>query len=459
MNLLKNIEPPKIIGLGFLIVILMGAVLLSLPVSSAAGETTNFLDALFTATSATCVTGLATVVTVEHWSLFGQIVIMLLIQIGGLGFMAVVTMAFVALGRRITLRDRIIMRESYNVEDAKGVVKFIKNICKFTFGVEIIGSIILSLHFMKEFSFTKAVYYGVFHSVSAFCNAGFDLFGESSLIDYSGDYLLNITIMGLIITGGIGFTVFVDIYGALRKSLFQCFKFKSALRGMKLHSKLVICTTAILIVFGVLFFTICEYENSKTMAAMSFPQKILNGTFQSVTLRTAGFATLNQGDLSYGSKIMCILYMFIGGSPASTAGGVKTATMAVVVVAVITLIRGEDNVVVFKKNITLATIRQALAVIMTMLSMIFAAIVVLTFTERGSDFKYECLDLVYEVVSAMCTVGNTTGITPYLSRAGKVVIILCMFAGRIGPVTMAMIFTSNNKKSAINYPEGKVIVG
>lgn len=459
MKILKNMSPPKIIGLGFLIVIIIGTIFLAMPVSSEKGEFTNFVDALFTATSATCITGLATVVTAEHWSLFGQIVILLLIQVGGLGFMAFVTMAFVVIGKKITLKDRILMRESYNTDNLKGAVKFIKYICKFTFGIEAVGAVLLSIKFCLQFGPAKGIYYGIFHSISAFCNAGFDLFGNSSLINYSGDYILIVVIMLLIITGGVGFPVFMDLYIMMKNILLKKFRFKTGLNNLRLHSKIVLLTTAFLIIFGTVFFVVSEYGNGETIGSMTFFRKLVSGMFQSVTLRTAGFASIDQGGLTDGSKIMSILLMFVGGSPASTAGGAKTVTVAVVVISVITLIKGKEQVDIFKRNITLYTIRKALAIIITMMFMIFTSAIILSVTEQNSEFTHDSLDIFYEVVSAICTVGTSTGITPYLSDTGKIVIIICMYMGRIGPVTMAMIFTSNSGKTSVRYPEGKIIVG
>lgn len=459
MKILKNMRPPKLIGLGFLIVIIIGTALLTLPISSANGEFTNIIDALFTAASATCITGLAVLVTGEHWSLFGQIVIMLLVQIGGLGFMAFVTMAFVALGKRITLRDRILMRESYSTDNLKGAVKFIKHICKFTIGAEGVGALILSIRFCPQFGFLKGIYYGIFHSISAFCNAGFDLFGSSSIIDFSGDYILLAVLMLLIITGGIGFPVFMDLYIMIKNVFNKKYRLGLGLKKLKIHSKLALITTAFLTIFGAVFFAAMECGNAETIGNMPLGEKLASSMFQSVTLRTAGFASIDQAGLTDGSKIMSILLMFVGGSPASTAGGAKTVTVAVVVVSAITLIKGEDKVKIFKRTLTLSTIRKSLAVIITMMFMIFASVIILTITEQNSVFIHDALDIFYEVVSAICTVGTSTGITPYLSDFGKIIIIICMYIGRIGPVTMAMIFTSNSVKTSVEYPEGKIIVG
>lgn len=459
LNLLKSMSPPKIIAMGFLLIIIAGTLLLTLPVSSADGKGTSFIDALFVATSATCITGLTPVVTAEHWSLFGKVVIMGLFQIGGLGFMTFVTLTFLVLGRRITLRNRLVIKESYNLYEGTGMAAFMVTMIKFTFIAEAIGALLLSTQFIRIYGFDTGLFYSVFHSISAFCNAGFDLLGESSLIEYSGNYVVNITIMLLIITGGIGFPVVLDLYLMLRNKFTKKFRLKICFKNLRLHSKIALSFTLFLILTGALSIFIGEYSNPQTIGNMTMPHKILASFFQSVTLRTAGYFSIPQDGLRYGSKLISIILMFIGGSPASTAGGAKTVTVAVVLFAVFTMLKGEDEVVVFKRSISFKTIRKSLSVMIMMLFLELMAVILLSVTERNIQYAYEGIDLFYEVFSAMGTVGVTTGLTPYLTNIGKVIIILCMYIGKIGPITMAMIFTVNGKKREIQYPEGNILVG
>ncbi len=459
MKNLKNLTPPKIIAAGFLIIIVIGTFLLTLPISSQAGKSTSLIDALFVATSATCITGLTPVVTSEHWSLFGQIVIMLLFQTGGLGFMTFVTLTVIFLGKKITLRGRLVIKESYNLSDNTGFSAFMISLIKFTLVTEGIGALVMCPQFIKDYGADKGVFMGIFHSISAFCNAGFDLIGDSSLIPYSGNYLICGTIMALIIIGGIGFPVIIDMYLMFKNLFIKKFRLMTCWRNLRLHSRIVLSFTAFLIVAGALSIFAGEYTNPQTIGNMTLPHKILSSTFQSVTLRTAGYCSISQSGLRYSSKLISIILMFIGGSPASTAGGAKTATVAVVLLAVITMIKGEDNVTVFKRNITFQTIRKSLSVIVMMLMFEIIAVVILSVTERNCGLAYTGIDLFYEVFSAMGTVGVTTGLTPYLSNMGKLVIIICMYIGRIGPITMAMIFMANSKKSEIHYPDGNILVG
>lgn len=453
--------PPHIIVFSFFIVILIGTFLLNLPISSQNGESIGFIDAMFTATSAVCVTGLVVVNTYYHWSLFGKIVILLLIQIGGLGFMSLFTIVLVFLGKKITLKGRILIQESFNLSTFKGMVMFLKKIIKVTFVIEGLGAIILSLRFIPEYGFIGGVFRGVFHSISAFCNAGFDILGANSLMPYSTDYVINITIMVLIILGGLGFTVLIDISKYVKYKIAKFRKKKVELFIMTAHSKLALTITAILILLGAILTFIIEYKNPETLLNLRFDQKILASMFQSVTLRTAGFDAIGQADLNYGSKFLAIILMAIGGSPGGTAGGIKTVTIGALVLAVISVIKGKDCITAFKKTISVSTIQKALSVIMMMMTLIFTATIILTMTEKGIGTQYEFIDILYEVASALGTVGLSTGITPSLSFIGKIVIILCMFIGRLGPITivLALSFTKLNKKNVIHYPEEKIIVG
>lgn len=453
--------PPHIIVFSFFIVILIGTFLLNLPIASKSGESVGFIDAMFTATSAVCVTGLVVVNTYFHWTLFGKIVILLLIQIGGLGFMSLFTIILVFLGKRITLKGRILIQESFNLATFKGMVMFLKKIIRVTFIIEGIGAIILSLRFIPEYGIKGGIFRGIFHSISAFCNAGFDILGSNSLIPYSTDYIINITIMLLIILGGLGFTVLIDINNYVRYKINKFRKNKTKLFVMSLHSKLALTVTAILILLGMVLTFIIEYNNPKTLANLRFDQKLLVSLFQSVTLRTAGFDAIGQADLNYGSKFLAIILMAIGGSPGGTAGGIKTVTIGVLVLAVISVIRGKDSIIAFKKTISISTIQKSLAIIIMMMTLIFTATIILTMTEKGIGIQFDFIDILYEVSSALGTVGLSTGITASLSFVGKIVIILCMFIGRLGPITiiLALSFRKRSKKNVIHYPEEKVIVG
>lgn len=458
---LFHFSPPHIIVFSFFSVILIGAFLLNLPISSQNGESIGFIDALFTSTSAVCVTGLVVVNTFHYWSLFGKIVILLLIQIGGIGFMSLFTIILVFLGKKITLKERILIQESFNLSTFKGMVMFLKKMIGVTITIEAVGAIILSLRFIPEYGFIGGIFRGIFHSISAFCNAGFDILGNNSLVPYETDYVISITIMLLIILGGLGFTVLIDISKYIKYKVAKLRKEKVEFFVMTVHSKLALTVTFILILIGAILTFIIEYKNPETLANLRFDQKILSSFFQSVTLRTAGFDSIGQANLNYGSKFLAIVLMAVGGSPGGTAGGIKTVTIGALVLAVVSVIKGKDCIIAFKRKISLSTIQKALAVIMMMITLIFTATIILSTTEKGIGVQFEFIDLLYEVVSALGTVGLSTGITPSLSFIGKVVIILCMFIGRLGPITiiLALSFRKPNKKNVIHYPEEKIIVG
>lgn len=461
----SKLRATQIIMLGFLIIILIGAVLLIFPFASASGEWTGFIDALFTSTSAVCITGLSVVTTAEHWSVTGQWIILALIQIGGLGFMSLVTMIFIAMGKRITMRERTVIQEAFNLNQHNGLIRFAKYIFKFTVVVELAGAVILSIRFIPEFGFLGGIYRGVFHSVSAFCNAGFDILGSSSLMEYSGNVIINFTIMALIVIGGLGFPVVQDIVEMFGNIFVKRFSLKFSLGRLKLQSKIAVSATAFLIIAAFAFILLFEYDNSGTMGNMGFLEKIMASLFQSVTLRTAGFATIDQGSMEYSTKIISLVCMFIGGSPAGTAGGAKTVTVAILLIAVMSLVKGKDEISAFNRNIGLDMLQKALSVVIMMIVVVITAVIILSATEANilaaNGGEFELLDIVYEVVSAIGTVGVTTGITPLLSEAGKVVISICMYVGRVGPISLALALSvkNNGTKNLVHYPEGKVIVG
>lgn len=456
-----SLGPAHIITFSFLAIILIGTILLALPIASQNGQSVGILNAMFTATSAVCVTGLVVVNTLAHWTLFGKIVILMLIQIGALGFMSLFTSVLVFLGRKISLRGRILIQESFNLSSFKGMISFLRKIILGTFLIEGVCAIILSIRFIPEYGLKTGILNGIFHSISAFCNAGFDILGEVSLIDYQSDYIVNITIMVLVILGGLGFSVWLDLLKYI-KHLYQKFKFgRKEKFNLSLHSKIVIYMTLILIMLGFLSTLLLEFNNPETIGNLRLDQKILVSLFQSVTLRTAGFDSIGQGQLTYGSKFVAIILMAIGGSPGGTAGGIKTVTIGVLFFTIASVIKGKDCITSFKKTISFHTVQKALTILVMMLTFIFFSTVLLSISERENMYSYEFIDLLYETTSALGTVGLSTGITPSLSFFGRIIIMFCMFIGRLGPITavLGLSFKKRSKKNVIHYPEEKIIVG
>lgn len=435
----------KVISIGFALLILLGAFLLMLPVSSVSGEWTPFTNALFTSTSATCVTGLIVYDTFSHWSLFGQITIISLIQIGGLGFMTVITMFSFLLKRRIGLRERRLLMESSGSLELKGVIRMIRKILFGTFLSETVGAVLLSLRFIPKMGFLRGAYYAVFHSVSAFCNAGFDLMGRyepfSSLTLFYDDIIVNLTVCGLIIIGGVGFIVWNDI-----------FNFRTKLSKYSLHSKIVLVTTAALLLTGTVLFYV--FERDGVLADMPEYKRWIVSFFQSVTLRTAGFNTADFSAISRSTVVIFCILMFVGGSPGSTAGGVKTTTFAVLVLSAVTSARRSNSITVFKKRLEDKTARQASAVVVVYVLTLSAAIMLMCAVE-----PFSLASIVFEAVSAMGTVGVTMGITPELSAVSKYMVILLMYAGRIGGLTLMLTLAEKRKQVAVKRPAEQVLIG
>lgn len=456
-----HLKPIQIIVIGFVVIICIGTFLLTLPISSNSGDTTPVVDALFTASSSVCVTGLIVVNTLEHWSLFGQIVILVLIQIGGLGFMTIVTMVLVLAKRRITLKERILIQESLNQHSPTGMVRLVRRIIIGTLLFEGIGAIVLAIRFAFDFGIIKGVYMGIFHSVSAFCNAGFDVIGDASLTPYVGDPIVNLIIMFLIITGGLGFTVWVDLLKVYQNKKEASLTWRNTIRRLSLHSKVVLTMTPILIFGGALFLFLFEYNNPGTLKNLSPSGKFFGSLMQSITARTAGFNSIDQAEMTYASKFLTILLMFIGGSPSGTAGGVKTATMGVLVIAVLSVIRGSKTTNAYERNIPFDTLQKALAIFFLSLGVLIIVTMILTFTERGMNISYEFMDIFYEVTSALATTGVSTGITPHLSVFGKVIISITMFLGRLGPISVAVALTKRQIKTkvSVEFAEGRIMVG
>ena len=441
----KKFSRMQIIALGFLSIIIIGTLLLMLPFASKDGHSAGLVNALFTATSATCVTGLVVFDTFAHWTVFGQVVILILIQVGGLGFVTLGMFLSLLLKRKIGLSEREMLHESVSAMSVSGMVKLTKEIIVGTICIEGIGAIILSLRFIKDFGIGRGIYYGIFHSISAFCNAGFDLIGikseYSSFTSYVGDPVVNITIIALIIIGGIGFLVWDDIL-----------KHKLEFKKYMLHTKLVLVSTAALIIGGTILFFIFEYSN--TLEGMPVGTKILASLFSSVTPRTAGFNTIDTGMLSDSSKLLTMLLMFIGGSPGSTAGGIKTTTALVIFLTLVSSVRKETGTNVFSRRIELEAIRKATMVFFLSILMVITASLIICSVQNLA-----LTDVLFESFSAMGTVGMTTGITRELNTISRIVIILLMYSGRIGSLTFALSFGDKRIAKQIVMPSERINIG
>ncbi len=443
-----RITPTQLIVFGFVTLILLGTLILNLPMASRDGKSVGFIDALFTSTSSVCVTGLIVVDTGTHWTVLGQVIIALLIQIGGLGIMTMSTLFALLMGRRITLRERLLIQESLNQFNLEGLVRLTRNIIIATIAFEVVGALVFSIVFIPEYGFAKGVAYGFFHAVTSFCNAGFDLIGGyRSFTPYVGNVLININAMMLIIIGGLGFSVWID--------LFQFFKGRS-MKSLSLHSKVVIVTTAFLILFGAVFIFLSEFGNADTMRDLPFYEKIMAALFHSVSTRTAGFNTLDISSLTMPSKFLTIIFMFIGGSPGSTAGGIKTATAAILIITVIAVVKGKEEPGVFERRIPTYLVYRALAVAVIGISLVISVTMVLSITENA-DF----LTLFFETTSAFGTVGLTSNYTQKLSQIGKIIISITMLAGRVGPLTLVVAFSqrASRNKGNLKYPEDRIMVG
>ncbi len=440
--------PSQILLIGFACVILIGTVLLSFPFSTVSGKGQPVVDALFTATSAVCVTGLVVKDTGTFYSLFGQLVILFLLQIGALGYMTMATILGLIIGKKISLREKVIIKESLDQFNLGDLVSFVKYIVKVTFFIEMIGALILTCRWMGDFSILKAIYLGVFHSVSAFCNAGFDVFGGisgpfSSLSAYRGDIVVNLTMGFLIILGGLGYIVLSEFY-RYRKE-----------KKISLHSKIVLLFSCLLIVFGTIIFFVFEYNNPATLGGFSWKEKIVTAFFQSVTVRTAGFSTINISWVTSGTLFVAAFLMFIGASPGGTGGGIKTTTFGVMIAAMWATIRRKREITFSHRRIADEIVRKSFAV--GLLSIIFIGVitVVMLRTENETFIR-----VFFEVISAFGTVGLSTGITPALSNIGKVLIIFTMYAGRLGPLTLGVaVLLQDNEQVKIQYPQEIVFVG
>lgn len=447
MNYLKRrllefeLNPPAVLAVGFLSLIIIGAILLNLPMASKSGESIGAINALFTASSAVCVTGLIVVNTTDYWSLFGQIVIIILIQMGGLGFMTMATSVALIMGKRIRLKERLVIREQLNQETMGGLVKLTKYVIFVTLLIESIGALFLSFKFIPIYGITEGIWFSIFHSISAFCNAGFDIIGNS-MTPFVGDLWINMTVSILIILGGLGFSVYIDIY--------RNKKFKH----LSVQSKFVLSITSILLIVGTVILFLIEYNNPFTLKELSLSNKILASFFQSTVSRTAGFNSIDISSMIDSSAFLMIILMFIGGSPGSTAGGIKTTTFGTIILTTISTIKGEKDVGVFNRRIGEDVINKSLAIIMIALTWILVVSFILTITEKAVF-----LDLVFETTSAFATVGLTRGVTPSLTTVGKLLITLTMYIGRVGALTMAFAFGHRRKHKKFREAEGHIIVG
>lgn len=442
----RHLSQTQFIAYGFLGIILVGALLLMLPIANRSGENMGFINCLFTAASATCVTGLAVADTYQQWTLFGQLVILAMIQIGGLGFITIGVFLSIILRRKIGLKERGLMQEGVNALQIGGVVRLAKKIVQGTVLFEGLGALLLAFRFVPEFGLLRGIYFSLFHAVSAFCNAGFDLLGiraaYTSLTPYYNDWLVNLTIMSLIIIGGIGFLVWDDVS---RKKL--------AVRKYLLHTKLVLLTTAALLIGGTILFMLMERHN--LMSGMSLPNQLLTAMFSSVTARTAGFNTIDTGALSGGSKLLTAVLMFIGGGPGSTAGGIKVTTLAVLLLSVRASIKQSFGVNIFNRRLEDGTVRMAsLFLTINLTLMLAAALVILTVQP-----KLPAIDVIFESCSAMGTVGMTTGITRDLLPVSKLSLIVLMYCGRVGSLSSALAFTQSKKKPQVMQPAERITVG
>jgi len=426
--------------LGYIVIIFIGTILLILPIATVEGKQTYFLDALFTATSATAVTGLIVRNTAEHWTGFGQTVIMILIQIGGFGFMTTTSMIFLILGKRLTLKDRLLIKEDLNSFQLSGIIRLTRYIILLTFIFEFLGTFFLYMYFRRIMPSLRAIYFGLFHSISAFNNAGFDIFGNS-LENFTNSTYINITISLLFIIGGLGFIVIAEIYRMKR------------FRKFSLHAKIVISMTVILIIISTLFIFVLEYNNPRSIGNLKTRNKFIASFFQGVTPRTAGFNTIPINYFRDVSLFFIIILMFIGASPGSTGGGVKTTTIATLLIVVYNIISRKKDIEVFEKRFKKRDIYKTLTIVVISLSIVSLVTIILSITE-----EFIFLQILFEVFSAFGTVGLSTGITPELTALGRVCIIITMFIGRVGPFTLAIAF-GRKRLDKVRYPEEDILIG
>lgn len=446
-RLFTKMHPPQILASGFIIIILIGTILLTTPMASVDGRSVPFVDALFTATSAMCLTGLVVVDTATIYSVFGQMVIMLLIQIGGLGFMTMSTLFALVLKKRISLRERLILQEALNQNSMEGIVRLIRKIIIYSLSIEFVAFVLLTLRWSVDFPFAEAVYFGMFHAISLFNNAGFDLFGGvsgrfSGLALFTNDPIVSIIAMALIILGGIGFIVMSDLMEYKKR------------KRLLLHTKVVLFTSAVLIVGGAVVIFTFEFTNPATLGPLNGGSKVLASFFHAVSPRSGGVSTLDVGSFRQATQFFLIILMFIGASPGSTGGGIKTTTFAILIGAMIAMVRGKDDIVMFRHRLAKDRIYKAITLTLFALVIVIISAMVLSTTEN-----HQFLMILFEVTSAFGTVGLSMGLTPELSTIGKIIISFLMFLGRLGPLTLAYALNPKKEKELFRYPEGKITIG
>lgn len=435
-------SPPKTLALGFLMLILIGTILLSLPISMREKSSNIVLDAFFTSTSAVCVTGLIVQNTASHWTAFGKVVILMLIQVGGIGFMTVATSFFIFSGKRVSLRERLIIKEQFNSNQRSGIVRLSNRVIKYTVIIEVAGAILLSLYFVPKFGIRNGIIYSIFHSISAFCNAGFDILGNS-LIGYNEAPIVIYTLSFLVILGGIGFSVLREVY--------EIRKFKK----FSLHTKLVLQSTGVLLFIGFVLFILLEFNNGATIKNLSRFGKINATWFQAVVPRTAGFQSVNYSLVKDSTLLVTIILMFIGASPGGTGGGVKTTTIAVIVASVISVVKGSDDTEIFDRRIENNIIKKALAIFTVALLLVLIASFTITVLQPNIRF----IDVLFEVTSAFGTVGLGVGVSDHLHVVGKLILCFIMYVGRLGPLTLLYTINIKQKHKSIRLAQDDVIVG
>ncbi|MBB6670960.1 TrkH family potassium uptake protein [Cohnella nanjingensis] len=436
-------SPPRVIVAGFAAIIFIGTALLRLPASSASGETTPWLEAFFYSASATCVTGLARLDTGTYFSAFGHWVILALVQLGGLGFMTTGTLFALFAGKKVSLKDKLILQESLNQGSLEGIVRLVRRVLLYALSIEAVGALLFALRFMQEMSPGRAIYYGIFHSVSIFNNAGFDLFGQfRSMTAYVGDVYVNLLSVVLVFLGGVGFIVLSDLLELRTR------------RRLSLHSRVVLWVSAFLIVVGTVTILIFEYTNQDSLGPLGFGEKLLAAMLQSVTTRSAGITTVDIASFRDATQFAMILLMFVGASPGSTGGGIKTTTFAVLASAVWSMMRGRSDVVLFRSRIERSKVNKAVTVTMLSLAIVMGAVMILSVTERQSF-----LIILFEVMSAYATVGLSAGMTGDLTPFGQVLIAVLMFVGRLGPLTFTYALGTRSGRTLYRYAEGRIIIG
>ena len=446
-----TLSTTQMILLSFLAAVLLGSALLSLPISSASGEAVPYIDALFTATTATCVTGLVTLPTATTWSVFGQIVILVLIQIGGLGVITVMSGFMLMIRRRMGIGDRLLVQDAFNLNTLSGLGKFIKSVLLGTLIIEGIGALLYMLVFIPEFG-ARGIWISIFTSVSAFCNAGIDIIGENSLCNYATNPLVNITTSLLIILGGIGYIVWWDVVKVIKS---RATRQKRLFKHLSLHSKIAIIATLCLLMGGAALIFICEYNNPLTIGEMSLFDKIQVSLFQSVTTRTVGFASIPQENFTGAGSIVSLMLMVVGGSPVGTAGGIKTVTVVVLIFSAISTIKNKNETTLLNRTVSVESIRKALAVVVTFFAVMLTSVVLLSMVTDAP-----VIDVIYESVSATATVGLSKNLTSSLNLAGKLIIIATMYFGRIGPISLALALGGKSKnQNIISEPIEEISIG